>query len=145
MEKDWLINILNELLLPLGFKKKGNFWVLNATEISKMINLQKSRFSNEYYLNYGYIITALSLNGEMMHVFNRLGSANLEENERIARLLDMDSKISVEERTSMLQKMLYDNLISKISKVNTEQDLLADLKKGRGNNISLAVRKYLKL
>ena len=44
MKKKELASILSEILVAIGFKKKGNYWVVNGAEITKMINLQKSQF-----------------------------------------------------------------------------------------------------
>ena len=56
MEKKDLINILSEMLVPIGFKRKGNYWVVNGDEITKMVNLQKSQYGNSFYINYDYIV-----------------------------------------------------------------------------------------
>lgn len=40
MEKKELASILNEIFVPIGFKKKGDYWVINGDEITKMVNLQ---------------------------------------------------------------------------------------------------------
>ena len=69
-----LANLLNDLFSGLGFKKKGNYWVHNGQEISRMIHLQKSQYGNSFYINYGFIVTLIPLDGLMMHVHKRLGS-----------------------------------------------------------------------
>ena len=51
MEKKDLIKLLDEIFVPLGFKRKGHNWVLNGDELSKLINLQKSNYSNAFYIN----------------------------------------------------------------------------------------------
>ena len=85
MEKKELANILSDVLIPTGFKKKGNYWVINGDEITKMVNLQKSQFSNRFYINYGYILNALPLGNFMMHVNNRVSSLDVEERDRITK------------------------------------------------------------
>ncbi|MCD7940769.1 MAG: DUF4304 domain-containing protein, partial [Bacteroides intestinalis] len=59
MEKKKIIELLNEIFSPLGFKRKGNNWVYNGKELSKIINLQKSNYSNSFYINYGYNINGI--------------------------------------------------------------------------------------
>ena len=73
MGKKDLVIFLNELFTPLGFKKKGNNWVSNGKEVSRIINLQKSQFGNSFYINYGYILRSLQLEGWATHVEDRLG------------------------------------------------------------------------
>lgn len=146
MKKKELVNILNEMLNPLGFKKKGNYWLINNNVITKMINLQKSNYGDAFYINYGYIINAIPLGSLTMHVYNRVTSANDEERDRIAFLLNLETTISDEERTKALKEMLQNTLISKVQTVNSEEDLLVELKKRPHlNDITLAVKQHFDL
>lgn len=38
--KDNLISLLNDVLLPLHFKRKGNNWVNNGAVLSKIVNFK---------------------------------------------------------------------------------------------------------
>lgn len=128
MEKQELIKFLDNIFTPIGFKRKGNNWIINGEEISKIINLQKSQYSNSYYINYGYIIKKLPLNGFVNHVDNRLSSKNELEYRRIVDLLDLEFEISPEERFSELEKLIRNKIISQIESTNNEQDILKILK-----------------
>lgn len=146
MEKKELIHLISEILLPLGFKKKGNYWIINGSEITKMINLQKSQFSNSFYINYGYILNAIPLDGLTMHIFNRLTASNTDTNKKIEVLLNLENNISDVERTIELKDILLKNLVDKITSVNTEKDILEMLKKQpQLNNIPLIVKQYFNL
>jgi hypothetical protein len=146
MEKKELASILSEVFVPMGFKKKGNYWVVNGAEITKMVNLQKSQFSNRFYVNYGYIIKAISLDGLAMHIFRGLGSLDSNENAKIQELLNLESNISNEERARDLKKILIEKLAHKISLVNTEADILEELKKRPHlNDIPLIVKRHFHL
>jgi|SRR6185312_9071779 len=146
MEKKKLGDILSGMLLPIGFKKKGNYWVINGNEITKMVNLQKSQYSNSFYINYGYIIKAISLDNQMMHVYNRVSSLDVNERNLIKALLDLDSDISDEKRETELKQILNSNLISKMQLINTEKDLLNELKqRSQLNDIPSTVLEYLNL
>ncbi|WP_353160838.1 DUF4304 domain-containing protein [Myroides odoratus] len=145
MEKKELASILSEILVPIGFKKKGNYWVVNGAEITKMVNLQKSQFSNSFYINYGYILNAIPLDG-MMHIYNRVASIDKVENLRIDELLNLENNIPDEERASELKKVLLEKLVYKISSVNTEADVLEELKKQPNlNNVPLVVKRHFNL
>lgn len=145
MEKKELASILSEILVPIGFKKKGNYWVMNGGEITKMVNLQKSQFSNRFYINYGYSLKTIPLE-DMMHIYNRVASFDNNENKRIDEILDLESNIPNEERASELRKILLEKLVHKISSVNTEADVLEELKKRpQLNDISLVVKRYFNL
>ncbi|WP_316798394.1 DUF4304 domain-containing protein [Pedobacter frigidisoli] len=145
MGKKDLIGVLNEVFIANGFNKKGNYWVLNEAQLAKMINLQKSQYGNQYYINYGYIIKTIPLNG-MMHIYNRVTSLNSDERSRILFLLDLDSNIGDVDRSQGLKDILIQALVKKMESINTEDDLLNDLKKRQQlNDISLDVKRYFNL
>lgn len=145
MTKIELANILSEILIPIGFKKKGNYWVLNGDKITKMINLQKSKFDNSFYINYGYILNNIPLDG-MMHIYNRVASTDKVENLKIEELLNLESNVHDEERRCELKKVIFEKLILKVNSVNTEADILEGLKKQPHlNNIPMVVRQHFNL
>lgn len=145
MEKIDLIKLLDEIFVPLGFKRKGNNWVLNGDELSKLINLQKSNYSNAFYINYGYIIKGLELT-TATHVEIRLASADKEEQKRITDLLDLETEIPEDRRLKELKTFIVDRIVTQIQSVNSEGDLLNDLKKRPHlNDIPLVVKKHFKL
>jgi len=146
MQKKELSDILNGLLVQIGFKKKGNNWIKNEITFAKIVNLQKSNFSNVFYINYGYIINSLPLDGMRMHIYNRVSSNNESERIAIVSLLDLDNQISDEERANALKIILQDCLVSKLLFIQTETDLREQLKtRPHLNDIVPAVKKYLKL
>jgi len=146
MEKKELASILNTVLSPIGFKKKGDYWTINGDEITKMVNLQKSKFTNSFYINYGYILKSIPLNNLMMHVFKGFGSIDKTEQQLITRLLDLENNIPEIERENELKKILLEILVSNIQEVNTEEDILRELKKRPHlNDIPLVVKKHFNL
>jgi hypothetical protein len=145
MERKELVNILSDVLIPIGFKRKGNYWVVNGNEITKVVNLQKSQFGNYFYINYGYILNTIPLD-DMMHIYKRVASSNKNENLRIDELLDLENNISDDERACELKKMLFEKLVKNIDSVNTEIDVLDELKKRPHlNDIPLVVKRYFNL
>lgn len=146
MEKKEIESILSEMLVPIGFKKKGNYWVINGNVITKIVNLQKSNYGNAFYINYGYILNSIPLGNLMMHVYNRVTSLDVEERNRITFLLDFENDIPDNERTKALKEILQSKLVVKVQAVNTEEDLLAELKKRPHlNDITLAVKQHFNL
>lgn len=128
MEKKDLIKFLDDIFISIGFKRKGNNWVINGKEINKIINLQKSQYSNAYYLNYGYIINSLPLNGFVNHVDNRLGSKDKEIQIRITNLLNLENDIDVISRFSELGKFINETIVIEMESVQSENDILKILK-----------------
>lgn len=146
MEKKELEKIISEVFVPKGFKKKGNYWVVNGNEIIKMIYLQKSQFSNSFFINYGYILNSIPLGSLMMHIFNGLGSIKPDENTRIKELLDFDSNITEEIRILELKGVLIDIMLPRIQKVNTENDILIELNlRPHLNDLPGVVKEYFHL
>ena len=145
MNKKELIRILSQVFIPSGFRKKGNYWVMTGEEITKMINLQKSKYGNFYYINYGYNINSIPLDKGMMHIYNRVTSFNAEERDRITFLLNLDSSVSDEQREYELKQIL-ERLISNIQSVNSEDSLLNELKnRSHLNDIPLVVKKHFNI
>lgn len=145
MDKKELVNILSEIFVPFGFKKKGNYWVINNDAITKVVNLQKSQFGNYFYINYGYIIDSIPLDG-MMHIYKRVDSSDKDENLRLNKLLDLESDIYKDDRANELKKVLLEKIVQEFNRVNTEADILGELKKQPHlNNIPLAVKRHFNL
>jgi len=145
MEKKDLIKLLDEIFVPLGLKRKGNSWVFNGKGLSKIINLQKSNYSNAFYINYGYIINGLELT-TTTHVGDRLASINKEEQKRITDLLDFETEIPIDQRLAELKVFIAGKIVTQIQSINTETDLLNELKKRQHlNNITLVVKQHFNL
>jgi hypothetical protein len=146
MDKKDLIKFLHEMLKPRGFVKRGNYWYSENNDLRKVINLQRSRFSNRYYINYGYVLKKLELEGLTMHIFNGLGSLDEEENQRIKELLDVENKINDDQRKQELKLYIEKYILNELSVTNSEQDILNALsKRPHLNDIPLTVKKYLGL
>lgn len=145
MEKKELVNILTDILKPVGFKKKGNYWVKNGSEINKVVNLQKSQFGNYFYINYGYIINSIPLDGDIMHILRRVASTDKIENKLITDLLDLEFNNS-DNRKEQLKEILLKYLLTPLLAVETETDILEELNKQTNlNNIPIVVKKYFNL
>lgn len=146
MEKKELINQISRILVPLGFKRKGNYWVVNGDILTKMVNLQMSQYANSFFINYGYIIRSIPLNNLTMHVFKRLGSLNKDESLEINDLLNLDNNILNNIRIAKLEEIILSRIISEMASINTENDLLNELRKrSHLNDIPLIVKNHFDL
>lgn len=145
MDKNNLVDLLDTLLKPYGFKRKGNNWILNGDEISKLVNLQKSYYGNVFYINYGYIIKDLDL-ATKPHVEMRLASVDREEQKRITDLLNLETEIQPNQRLEELAKILTNKVIAKLQSINSKKELLNELmQRSHLNDIPLVVKKYFNL
>lgn len=144
MQKKDLVEIINEVFIPLSFKKKGNDWSCDNGIITKVVNLQKSNFGNFFYINYGYILSSIPLGNRYMHIEKRLSSYCNPK--KIIELLDCDINIPKEGRLSELKQLILDEIALEFNRVHTENDILEEIKKLPSLNIlPLVVRKHFNL
>ena len=146
MEKKILINLLNEICSPLGFKRKGNYWLLNQMELTQIINLQKSIYGNLYYINYGFKINNLNTVNDMMYIWERLAGANKEEVRELFNILDFSYEMNLQDRLSLLREAIRNKILGIFLKVRTESDLVEYIKeRPTMNDIPIVVKEYLGL
>jgi len=145
MEKNQLVNLLNEIFIPLGFKRKENDWISNNDQLLKIINLQKSQYGKYFYINYDFIVKGLELTTKT-HVPHRLASSERGEQQLITNLLDLETNISDEDRLSCLKDFILKKVVSVMMSINTEHDLFEYLKKRPHLfDVPLVVKKYFNL
>ncbi len=146
MTKVQLVTLLDEILKPEGFKRKGNSWYRSDEELIKKVQLQKSSFGNFYYINYGFDIKELELVGLAAHIYLRLGSMNERSNKEIIQLLDLDVEVPEEARKSKLTSYINEQIITEFKNINTAQDLLKYIQRtGQAFLMPLVVQKYFGL
>jgi len=125
MEKGDLVDILNETLKSIGFKRKGNYWIMNGEEIDKSVDLQRSRFSKTYYINYGFVIKSIPLNGLIRHTFARVWTGgNVMETD----LLNLENSLPDDYRKTHLKEVILTELVNKMQLVNSEESVLNYIK-----------------
>ncbi|MBS1544170.1 MAG: DUF4304 domain-containing protein [Bacteroidetes bacterium] len=137
---------LDKLLKPHGFKKKGNEWTMETTELYKTIDLQKSNFSNLYYLNYGYNLKDLDYDGTKYHINNRLGSKEINVHKIIQDTFDLEKSIDDLTRVKNLSDLINNILLPKVNSINNKTDIVNSLKtRPTLNDVPLRVKEYLNL
>jgi hypothetical protein len=145
MGKEILVKILNDALLPFGFKRKGNTWVLNGPEINKIVNMQRSLYSNLYYINYGYVINSLPKDGFFMHVDKRLGSYDKQVDIEIRNLLDFENSSPENLRIEKLSNYVNSIIVEEMNGIKNELDLLHHILRGPLYGIPTVVLKHFNL
>ena len=121
MDKQGLVEIVDSELKSIGFKRKGLVWRAESGELIKEVDLQKSRFSNLYYINFGFIIKGLSLSLFKQHVPRRIYSHNLNDAKFINDFLDLE--ILDERDIDYFKKLFNDVITTTFIKVNTVNEL----------------------
>lgn len=135
MENNDFKKIIDSLLRPIGFKKKGNFWRMETDELEKVVYLQKSNFSNQYYINYGFNLKNLNFDIVLMHIGNRLHQSGA---------FDLENGIGFQEREKQLKQIIKEELIPILERINKENDILAFIEaRPTTNDIPIKVKEYL--
>jgi len=140
MDKKDLISLFNNVLKPHGFKKKSNYWRLDGDELIKIVNLQKSQWGNQYYINYGFDFKDLDYDGMAMHIYNRIGSIDKDGN----NILDFEISLPGD-RIKMVENLLTD-ILTIFGKANSVADIINDLRqRDHLNDVPLKVKGFLDL
>jgi uncharacterized protein DUF4304 len=146
MNRNELEYFLDSIFNKCEFEKKHNKWYHETEELKKVIILQKSRFSNFYYLNYGFIIKNMEIEDSNIHIFSGFSSLKNKENDRIKLLMDLDSKISEQLRKKELKTFIDNLMMDKMNLINLESDIQEELmSREHLNDIPLSVKTYFKL
>ncbi|WP_431244785.1 DUF4304 domain-containing protein [Flavobacterium sp. P21] len=128
--------IFKNQLTKIGFKMRGNNFRLKTSEIETIVNLQKSNFSNAYYVNYGYNLLNFDCSEVYIHI-----------SERLPQLATFDLEKEFQNREKELLAIINQMLIPEITKIKTEQDVLNLFQRKPYLNMTtiFKVKEYLKL
>ena len=140
-----LIAIIDEELLPIGFKRKNKKWVFENPDLIKYVELQKSNYSNLYYLNYGFIIREIDIDSKRRHVPHQLGGSTTQEKIFVKEFLDLESNKPKD--IDLFKKYLNRNLSCYLDRINTTDDLKKYIINELPNldMIPLVVKKYFNI
>ena len=124
---------LEDVLGPAGFTRKGDSWFRRTEEIVEVLNLQKSQWGRQYYLNYALWLRALGEapfpRHEQCHVQMR-ASAFLPPDD-LARLLNLESDLTDAERRAALAGLLTSGFLPFASTCRTVSGLRSLLGTGK--------------
>ena len=142
MEKKLLVGLIDEIFIPLGFKKKGFSWSSKSPDIIKIIDLERSNQSNLFNISYGFVIRDLELDSPF-HVGNQLRGNDRNEQLIINELLNLDSSVKTPERLEKLKKLLNQQVVKQFNSINSVDNLYNDLNnRTHLNNIPQIVKEY---
>ena len=81
-----------------------------------------------------------------MHIYNRLGGADKDEQRKLFNTLDFNYVIDKQERLFLLKEIVINKIIGKFQQVHTESELVEYIKKRPTmNDIPIVVKEYLRL
>ncbi len=139
MEKKELIKSIDNVLIKNSYKRKSTTWYLSKSDFVCVLNLQKSAWGNQYYMNVS-VCFKKGLDIEyprenQCDIRWRLGdeSANVKN---FAKILDFeDTSIPTEDKLKIINKVITDTVIPLFSSLNTREDLIKFIKSNPKNLI----------
>lgn len=120
---------INQWALPKGFNRRTANWRRINEDTIQVINLQKSNYGAQYYLNVGVWLRTVD-RGQMTpqasrcHLSARIGSLCTVSREHLAAVFDLESGLSDQERTKSLTALLDDALDDETLRTTSSLDLL---------------------
>ena len=112
MRKELLIQTVNEFLKPHGFRKRGSSWYYTGDGLISVFNLQKSIYSNLYYVNIGLFVDKDKIavsplpenKGDVKFRLNTLADDELRS--KIESTFDLESSIDDSLRRQQIDEIL---------------------------------------
>lgn len=146
MDKIQFKSTLNKLLTDNGYKVKSSSWYKYSDDITKIICLDKSKYGNKFYINYGLIINKIDLDGLRMHIHYGLGSKNENENRVIINVMDLEFPMDDTERAKLINDFVLTIILKRLNAINTEDDIRNELlRRNHLNDIPLVVKELFNL
>jgi hypothetical protein len=128
MKRQDLERLIGGRLGRFGFKRKGSTWVSSTNEVTKLVKVEQSNFSNSYYVTFGFVLKSAPLKGLKMHLYFRMGSPIPSVQLEIEQFLNLDSGVSDKKREDGLKTFFDQLVIPKLQSINTERDIEAEIR-----------------
>ncbi len=106
-----------------GFTKKSGTWCRRQREVIAVMELQKSQYGAQYFVNVALWLLELGQaqcpKEQTCHLRSRLGSLLPEEEEHLSALLDLDVSMNDENRREALLEILKLRLLPSLEICST--------------------------
>jgi hypothetical protein len=130
MDKKQLLGILDGELAKAGFHRRSSTWYLDEGEIIKVVNLQKSSYSNTYYVNLCIYIKALGSavknpKEDECHIRTRLDSTLGQTPKKYDYLFDL-SRVHVNEKDdeTNLVECVRRGILPQLDRIRSREGIL---------------------
>lgn len=133
MESNDFKKLLDEVAKENGFEKAYEGWFKEFDEVILVLDLQKSNFGNNYYLN-----IKLYIQGAFGNVYVKSkklvkidgGDIFLRQPDNYSNLLDLDASLGNSERKAGIREMFNDFITPLSNKTSTKEGIKELYKKG---------------
>lgn len=147
-QKNIIIDSIGYCLVSNGYKKKSSSWYKSNSETIFVVDVQKSTWGNQYYINCGVSLKSLSsieLPKEIMcHIRFRVPiSTSKTDKQKFSLLLDLEYKeITDDERKKCISEELNYTISTLDKDFSSELKISSLLKKEK--NLELFIHKKVK-
>jgi DNA-directed RNA polymerase subunit H (RpoH/RPB5) len=136
-----VVNTIKPVLKQYGFKKERLNWIFENDDIVKVLNLQKSSYAKQIYINIGIVIKAISPTVKYVHYESQIQS-------RLDHLIDgkfleFENPQNETERLEAFKDLLIGNPYNFFMLKGTKQELLKFVKESNTHMLFLTAKKYL--
>ncbi|WCL50636.1 DUF4304 domain-containing protein [Leptospira sp. GIMC2001] len=136
-----IIESIKPLLKTYGFYKNKLNWIFEDENIVKILNIQKSSFGKQIYLNIGIIIK--SLEPEVFPVINKCHIQIRLDNLIKGDILDFENNIKIEDRATFIKNLLSSNPYNFFTLNGTLNNIRNFIKESKTEIIFLKAKEYL--
>ena len=126
-----LKNTLDGVAAYAGFSKHSGAWYLRRAETMAVIELQKSEYGPQYYVNVALWLLPLGESRfpreEKCHIRTRLGALFPEEENRLKQVLDLEYPMDEATRETQFRDILENLLLPTLAVCSTVAGLRGEL------------------
>ena len=110
-----LVALLQDCLRAANFRRTGKTWSFADDEVVQLVNLQKSQWGNQYYINFAIWLKALGqppkdLKEHQCHMRLRV-SGLVEDDALLKQALDLENQLDDRTRSEALKSILCGTLM----------------------------------
>jgi hypothetical protein len=152
MDKKLLQSVFDEVLVTHGLSRKANAWYRISQHAVQVVELQKSNFGLQFYVNICCALDGMEVKG-MPHpqpsdcpVRLRLTSIHQQSKESIDRTLDLEAHdIQDDARRAQIRTILNNIIVPSLEYLKDADSLSKAINGGKLNSalLTVAVRRYL--
>lgn len=128
---------LSAPLKEAGFKNKSNYWYLNNTDVVLLVNLQKSQYGDQFYVNGGIALKSLGADEfpkeHHCHIRFRLTALVPEkEKKQIESIFDLENEsLAGQHRKDEISRLVTDLVLPILQDCSSKNGIAETVKSGR--------------
>lgn len=152
MDKKFLESVFGAPLSVQGFKKKASTWYRQLEGILQVVNLQKSSWGMQFYVNLCFVPAGMEIEGmptpkqHKCPIWIRLEAAFPEQKEEIEKVFELEaSTISEQDKAEEVVRLVNELVLPFMARMKDTFSLREAVEGGRFKNawVNLAAQKHL--